>query len=189
MTGDFLDMSMGAAQEAITLTGNSTSNVQHCTIACGSSTAISIASGSSQQLHCVLISSSNGSPITGSGSLVYTDVVYNSVFGIGSSTVLSPFPSTSAWKFIQQQTAANVASIVFSRGITVQHNNYMVMCYNVVPVTDDVNFFMDVSTDGGSTWLNTGYNSYALLQTQGGNGETTNATTFQLTVDRDWETL
>ena len=172
MTGDFLDMSMGTAQQAITLTGNSTSNVQHCTIASGSSTAISIAAGSSQQLHDVLISSSNGSPISGSGSLVYTDVVFNSVFGIGSSTVLSPFPSTASWKFIEARSASSSANIVFSRGMTVQHLNYVLDIAGFVPATNAVNFNLEFSSNGGSSWLNSGFSIKTSIITAGGNGET-----------------
>lgn len=59
---------------------------------------------------------------------------------------------------ISSQTANNSASITFTSGITTTYNNYYLLVSNYRPVTDPSNLQLQISTDGGSTYITTGYN-------------------------------
>ena len=98
------------------------------------------------------------------GGTTSTNPLQN-VSGVGSSgQVLAsagasalPAWSGGGWVLIQSQTASTSASLVFSTGITTTYNVFAVTFKDVLPVTDAVSFFMDWSTDGGSTYLNSNY--------------------------------
>lgn len=60
---------------------------------------------------------------------------------------------------IQSQAASNSVSIVFSTGITSTYNSYLLVCSNVIPVTNNVTIAHQWSTDGGSTFIQSGYTS------------------------------
>jgi len=66
---------------------------------------------------------------------------------------------TGSYILIQTQTAASSASLIFSSGISSTYYNYMFLLSNVVPATNATNLLLDISTDGGSTYLSTGFNS------------------------------
>lgn len=68
-----------------------------------------------------------------------------------------------SWNFIESLTASNSVDIQFLTGIDSTFNNYAMILTSIVPITNNVQFFMDVSIDGGSTWLNTGYNSWCMI--------------------------
>lgn len=89
---------------------------------------------------------------------------------------------------IQSQTASNSASISFTTGITSTYNTYLFV-YTAVPATNNAIMQIQVSTDGGSTYKNTGYqaginvapynsaawgngNSTTLVQISGGQNNT-----------------
>lgn len=61
------------------------------------------------------------------------------------------------WYLIQTQTASNVASLTFTTGITTAYSNFMVVWSGVVPVTNTQILEMQVSTNGGSSYIATGY--------------------------------
>lgn len=63
--------------------------------------------------------------------------------------------STGALIFIQEFTASAAASIV----VTGIDNTYQehILTFDIAPATDNVQWSIEFSTDGGSTWLNTGY--------------------------------
>ena len=50
------------------------------------------------------------------------------------------------------QSASNDATIDFTTGIDSTYNIYMIVGTNIVPVSDDVYFYCQVSEDAGSTW-------------------------------------
>jgi hypothetical protein len=61
-----------------------------------------------------------------------------------------------------QQTSGSVASVTFtSTFLTSAYQEYFVLLSNVSNNTSAVNFIMDWSTNNGSTYLNSGYNSGA----------------------------
>lgn len=58
---------------------------------------------------------------------------------------------------IQTQTASSASTVNFTTGITATYNNYMLLCTNVIPGTNAVNVILDISTNGGSSYIATGY--------------------------------
>lgn len=87
--GDFIDMTMSGNQTALTTTGTSGFNFQHTTFASNTSSCISIGSGTSGQLHNCLLSSSNANTITGSGTLLFTCITFNSVANLQNTLTLT----------------------------------------------------------------------------------------------------
>lgn len=58
---------------------------------------------------------------------------------------------------IETQTASNSAALSFTSTISSTYDDYRFEFLGLTPQTDAVNLIMEMSTDGGSTWLNTGY--------------------------------
>ena len=61
------------------------------------------------------------------------------------------------WYLIQTQTASSSASLTFTTGITLVYSNFMVVYSGVVPATNNQILEMQVSTNGGSSYINSGY--------------------------------
>ena len=60
---------------------------------------------------------------------------------------------------IETQTVTNKSAVTFT-GITSLFNNYSIICTNVTNPSFNGNFFgMQISTDGGNSYINTGYSS------------------------------
>ena len=59
--------------------------------------------------------------------------------------------------YISKATASNSASIEFTSGITSSFKNYKFILNNVLPATDNVNFKIQISFDGGSSYETSGY--------------------------------
>lgn len=88
----------------------------------------------------------------------------------GTNFVSSSFSGNST--LIQTQTASNSGTLTFTTGIT-GYRYYRIEFLTIIPVTDSVNFRMEMSTNAGSTWLAaTGY-AYA-LQGLNSSGTTSN---------------
>lgn len=68
--------------------------------------------------------------------------------------------SGGALVLIQTQTASNSASLNFTSGFS--YKSYLFILNEVIPSSNNVGFLGRVSTDGGSTYLNTGY-AYATI--------------------------
>ncbi len=67
---------------------------------------------------------------------------------------------TSSVVLLYTATASNVASVTFgSTYITSTYSNYMLVYSNVQPVTNNVQIFMQVSTNNGGVWITTNYQS------------------------------
>lgn len=87
--GDFIDMTMAGNQTAVTTADTSGFNYQFATIASNTSSCINLGAGTSAQLHYCLLSSSNGNTITGSGTLLFTNITFNSVANLQNTLTLS----------------------------------------------------------------------------------------------------
>lgn len=61
--------------------------------------------------------------------------------------------------FIQSQTATSSTTLNFTTGITSTYNNYMLEVSNVLTATASKDIYLRISTDGGSTYIATGYQS------------------------------
>ena len=63
--------------------------------------------------------------------------------------------------FIAKQLASSVTSITFTSGITATYNNYFLLFDSLGPYGSGVGscrYWLQLSTDGGATYINTGYN-------------------------------
>lgn len=58
---------------------------------------------------------------------------------------------------IQSQTASTSASLAFTTGITATYNNYMLVVSNYLPATNTQSLELQISTNGGSSYIATGY--------------------------------
>ncbi len=77
----------------------------------------------------------------------------------GSSSLPSfqALPASGALTLISTQTASNSATVSFTSGITSTYANYLLVFNGVIPVTNGTDLRMVVSTNGGSSYLNSGY--------------------------------
>lgn len=101
-----------------------------------------------QFIEGALITSSVGNvtSVTGTAGFVLTA----NAAGTAPSFQVAP-GGGSGRVLIQSQTAANVATIDFTTGIT-GYPYYELECLGVLPITDNVDFQMQYSTDTGATW-------------------------------------
>src|SRR5882757_3151138 len=80
--------------------------------------------------------------------------------------------SPGALVLVQTQSATLVTSLPFTTGITPSFNNYLLVSNNITdPTFAGANFGLQISSDGGATYINTGYSS----------GNTVNITLIPLT--------
>ena len=111
--------------------------------------------------------------VVGDGTTI--DVVGNP----GTNTLtISATTGAGSLILIQTQTASNSASLTFTTGITPTYNNYLLTYTNVFPVTGGADIGLQISTNGGSTYINSGYASGlpVLVYSTGATGAYTNAT-------------
>lgn len=59
--------------------------------------------------------------------------------------------------FLAEQTAVGDTFLDFVSEVTSTYNEYMILLENIAPTGTNKNFIVQLSTDGGSTWLNTDY--------------------------------
>jgi hypothetical protein len=85
-------------------------------------------------------------------------------FTVDANGFVSVSSGGSALVLLQTQTANNVANITFnSTFITSTYKNYLIVMTDVVPVTNAVTLSAQVSTNNGTTYLNTNYNCIAIV--------------------------
>ncbi len=60
---------------------------------------------------------------------------------------------TSGLNLVEQHTASSSSSLDFTTGITSLYDDYEFRLVGIIPATDNTNFTMLVSTDGGMNWL------------------------------------
>lgn len=77
----------------------------------------------------------------------------------GSSSLPTWIDNSSAGNLvlIQSQVANNSASITFTTGITSTYSNYLLLMSNFKPATNNTIVQLTISTNGGSTYIATGY--------------------------------
>jgi hypothetical protein len=71
---------------------------------------------------------------------------------LSSITTLPASIPTGKLKIISSQTASNSASISFTTGLNSTYKVYKFVFVNIRPVTDNVNFTFNMSTDSGSNY-------------------------------------
>lgn len=85
----------------------------------------------------------------------------NQIVVSGGASALGAFTNNDkvgCWQLISSQTASNSASIAFA-SLTTSFENYKIILYNVVPVTNAASLFMQISSNGGSSYQ-TGSTAY-----------------------------
>lgn len=66
---------------------------------------------------------------------------------------------------LAERVASSSASLEFLGVITSAYDDYLLEILNMIPPSGSVSFGVQVSTDGGSTWLTTGYVRMGVLNT------------------------
>jgi len=92
MGGSYNNLGMVGNQTALTVNstvGINGINLQYCEFASNTASAMSIGSGASIQLHNCFFSSSNATTITGTGTLAFTNLTFNSVSSLDAALTLS----------------------------------------------------------------------------------------------------
>lgn len=89
----------------------------------------------------------------------------------------NPGGAAGAWVLLQTQTASSSANINFT-AISGTYTTYIVICSGVIPSTTGVQFQMLFSTNGGSSYLSTGYNAGIAIYTTSTGPTFTSSTTF-----------
>ena len=87
--------------------------------------------------------------ITTSGVLLPASLTNNSIANV---TAYNAAIATGGMKLISSQTASNSASISFTTGIDSTYKEYQFYFINIHPVTDNVQFQFNMSTDAGSNY-------------------------------------
>lgn len=174
---------------SLTTAGTGTSQVYNSYLASGTSSAISVGAGTTVFLAESTIASSNTNSITGAGVITYSGIAFagtSSTINTTTKTPLSLRPgllldktgssgttgqvpvattgseftwaaASGAWNLVSTQTASSSASISFTSGFTT--NLYALVWYGVVPSVSTAFLTIQVSVNGGSTYISTGYTS------------------------------
>lgn len=121
----------------------------------GTASAISVSSGATLSLYqnCQ-VDSSNTNAITGAGTINYGVVVYTGSSKLDNVTTQTSIPTNVGYVLIQTQTASNSASISFTNLGTFKN---LMLVYSCLPVSTNTNLLVQYSTNGGSSYANSGY--------------------------------
>lgn len=151
----------------IALTQNSTTGTEMSCRECFffSNAAEGVTVGASAQItlsNCT-IRAHQANAITGAGSIKTAGLVFEDLgTSISTTTVtnLVQFPAAATGNLIliSSKTASASASIAFTSGITGTYNNYLLIYSNMVSANNATTFELQLSTNGGSSYIATGYN-------------------------------
>jgi hypothetical protein len=91
----------------------------------------------------------------------FVELVYDGTNMQMQSTLGNAAASASGMTLVEQYTASSSASLNFTTCISATYDEYRFEFVNVVPATNAVEMYMQVSTDGGSSWVaGTSYTSW-----------------------------
>lgn len=71
--------------------------------------------------------------------------------------VAAPAGGTNRLVLIQSQTASSSSSLTFTSGITSTYNDYFILMSSIVGTASPPSIQMQISTNGGSSYISTGY--------------------------------
>lgn len=83
-----------------------------------------------------------------------------------SDTPVTPVAS-GGLVFLEQQTASGATELDFTTSVTSTYDDYMVLVKNAQPTVANKDFIVQLSVDGGGTWIATGYINNSGTQTTG----------------------
>lgn len=184
LNGSHLDLTMSGNQIGLTTTDTATVVIIHATFTSGTSSAITLGSGTSMQLHHALISSSNAAPIAGSGTINFSSISFNSVVNISSTVAHSGVGvDYGNWNLIQTLSASTSANLEF-KNLATTYSLYAIIINNIAVATAGANLQMTVSADNGGSYAASGYNT-GINRTLYNSATVTNAnaTTFAMIGD------
>ena len=160
-TTSTVNIGTGAGAKTVTLGSTSSTSTTNLQAGSGGIKIPAFAEGA-------LVTSSTGviSTVTGTAGFVLTA----NAPGTAPSFQAAPGASTGNPVLIQSQTASNSATIDFTSGVT-GYTYYILECLGVLPVSNNVDFQMVYSTNGGVSW--TGGTSYIYFTTNMNSGANT----------------
>lgn len=120
---------------------------------------------------------------------------FQNVSGIGTAgqilasagAAALPFWATPYAKKIQTQTANNSASIAFTTGIAAPYNTFILVVSNYIPIVNFGGLQMQISTNGGASYINSNYTGGIHYGTWNGHYVASLSTTtcFYLSLNQD----
>lgn len=118
----------------------------------------------------------NTPPTVTSGAPGYVPAFPNNTttFFRGDGTYSAP--PTAGMTLLNTLTASNSATLSDTTSLTSSFKTYMVVLTDIIPVANAVSLQVVVSTNGGSSYLNTGYLSVAFGIVAAGTGQSTSTT-------------
>lgn len=147
----------GANAACLTTAGTGTSNIEYSDFLSGSGSCISIGTGTTVlELAPCRYSSTNTNPITGAGTFKHSTSYFTGT-GVSNNATTQTFYAGGGWQLIQTQNASNSASIAFTNLLGFSY--FKVLFKGIVPATNGTFLQAQSSTDGGSSYSASGYQS------------------------------
>lgn len=147
----------GANATCLTTAGTGSSNIEFSDFLSGSASCISVGTGTTVlELGTCRFDSSNTNPVTGAGTFKNSVSYYTSTGSSNNVTTQTFYPG-GGWQLIQTQNASNSATISFTNLLGFSY--FKVLFKGVIPATNGTFLQVVSSTNGGSSYANSGYQS------------------------------
>lgn len=149
----------------LALAGTGSNALQKCNLESGSATPLTIGSGVTCGVYSTNLDTSNTNAVSGAGQLTFNGLTFSSSSSTIASTLIVQQPGSfygAQLVFVGSVTANNSTEIIFKAANgnpTDRFQTYLIIFDAVLPATDGANLQMQISNDGGSTWINSGYQS------------------------------
>lgn len=98
-----------------------------------------------------------GTTTTGAFQSIASVGTSGQVLTSNGAGALPTFQGAGSLVLISSQTASNSTLIAFTSGISATYNNYLLLISNFLPITAGASLELQLSTNGGSTYVTTGY--------------------------------
>lgn len=156
-SGDLISLSADDGNVALPLNGNILIHNTDTNIITSAATpntvTLNLSNGTNGQLLIGGGTHANWANITAGADIIITN-------GPNSIEIASTGASTSGLVLLQTQTGTNVTTLPFTTGITSTYNNYRIIVDSLnCPTASSDMLFVQLSTDGGSTYITTGYDN------------------------------
>lgn len=96
--------------------------------------------------------------------------------GVGANPSWVTSSSASGYTLLSTQTPSGASSMAFTSIISSTYDTYELHVTSLIPSTDNVGLFFQVSTDNGSTWKTTGYLSAYFIMGPSGTSSNSSGT-------------
>lgn len=141
------------------LQGTGSHSIRNCLFESGTQSCISQGASNVLMMTGTTLNSNNTDVIISTGQLQFNDLTFPGTSSNMNVTTLSQTPGSfhgAQLVFIGTQTANNTAEIIFDENTNL-YLTYFFVFDAILPVTAGATLQMQVSNDGGSTWINSGY--------------------------------